>query len=378
MDELRLIETFRQDVEDPDVEASSRAWSTVETRMRHSSWSSTGSMRRRRAIRLGLVTGAAAIAVSLLLLIPLLVPQRASPAAAQALLVAAKAAEDGPYHELQPGEYYYSRSRGANMAFVGGDPETSYALQIPETKEAWLGGDGSARIVIIKGTPRFLSGHDRARWKAAGSDPYLWEHPDNSDLRLSPDENVFPFGRARALSYEELIALPADPSELLERIDAAARASGQDLDYKRFVVIGDLLRGALLPPELEGATYRLAAMIPGIELIGEVRDPEGRPGVAVGFVHGGIRHDLIFDPDTGRLLAERYVVDEPLAETGAAVGTVIGYSAYGFEDGIVSSTSERPPGVAPIDTGGACVGVIEGSGDPTVPQPIIESCPPRT
>ena len=375
MDELRLIETLRQDVEEPDIEVSSRAWSAVETRMRHSGWLSRRSGRKRRAIRLGLVTGAAAIAVTLLLVTPLWFPQGTSPAAAGALLAAAKAAEQRTYQELGPGEYYYSRSLGANMVFAGEDP--SYSVQIPETKEAWLGGDGSARIVIIKGTPRFLSGHDRARWKAAGSDPYLWEHPDNSDLRLSPDENVFPFGRARALSYEELIALPADPSELLERIDAAARASGQDLDYKRFVVIGDLLRGALLPPELEGATYRLAAMIPGIELIGEVRDPEGRPGVAVGFVHGGIRHDLIFDPDTGRLLAERYVVDEPLAETGAAVGTVIGYSAYGFEDGIVSSTSERPPGVAPIDTGGACVGIIEG-GDPTVPQPIIESCPPRT
>jgi hypothetical protein len=134
MDELRLIETFRQDVEEPDVEASSRAWSTVETRMRHSGWLSRRSGRKRRAIRLGLITGAAAIAVTLLLVTPLLFPQRTSPAAAGALLAAAKAAEQRAYQELGPGEYYYSRSLGANMVFAGEDP--SYSVQIPETKEA--------------------------------------------------------------------------------------------------------------------------------------------------------------------------------------------------------------------------------------------------
>lgn len=338
--------------------------------MRQSGFSRAFSRRRGWTFRLGIAMGVGSLAVALLLFLPVLIPKEASPEAAAALNAAARAAEQQqPYEELRPGDYYYSKSVGANLAFFGEDPASSYGLQIPDTTEGWLGRDGSARFITIRGTPRFLSGRDRGRWQAAGADRYLWEHPDNVDLRLDPGENLFPFGGAPALSYEELIALPPDPDELFERIDAAARASGQILDYERFVVIGDLLRHAWLRPELQAALYRTAARLPGVELVGEVRDPADRQGIAVGFVHAGIRDELIFDPNTGRLLAERDVLVESISDVQAPPGTIIGYSAYGLEDGIVKSATERPTGVGPVDTGGACVPVSQG-GEPGVPQPI--------
>ncbi len=333
-----------------------------------------GAVKTRRALRLGMASAAAALGLAILLVIPILIPRGASRAAAEALNAAAAAAERQPYEQIGPSEYYYSKATGAAMSIGGADTGSFYSLLVPSTTESWLGQDGSLRAISVRGTPQFLSARDRKRWEDAGADRYEWESPDNQDLRLGPGENVFPFGGSPGLTYQELIALPADPDELLERIDEAARAAGQEVNYERFVVIGDLFQMSLLPPDLQAAIYRTAARIPGVELIGEVEDPVGRRGVAVGFVHYGIRNEMIFDPDTGRLLAERDVLVERIPDTGAAPGTVIGYVALGLEGGIVKATTERPPGVAPVEAGGTCVPVIEGGGDPGTPQRIPD-CP---
>ena len=86
----------------------------------------------------------------------------------------------------------------------------------------------------------------------------------------------------------------------------------------------------------------MAAGLPGVELVGDTKDPVGLDGMAVAYAHEGLRHDLIFDPDTSALLGERSVVVDP-SKGGFDVepGTVVGWAAY-LSSGIVDSTSDRP------------------------------------
>jgi hypothetical protein len=60
-----------------------------------------------------------------------------------------------------------------------------------------------------------------------------------------------------------------------------------------------------------------------------VTDRVGRRGVAVAFTEIGVRNELIFDPDTSEMLAERSVLLDPKAEEiRLPAGTVIGDSVY--------------------------------------------------
>src|SRR3990170_3898435 len=63
-------------------------------------------------------------------------------------------------------------------------------------------------------------------------------------------------------------------------------------------------------PEHRAALSEVAANFPGVDYEGSVTDPAGRRGVSVSFEGGGNRRELIFDPDTAELLAERHVLLE--------------------------------------------------------------------
>lgn len=136
-----------------------------------------------------------------------------------------------------------------------------------------------------------------------------------------------------------------DPDELYEQIRKKAEGYGPSIDAEVLVLVGDLLRETLAPPDLRAALFRVAARIPGVELIGEVTDPAGRKGTAVARTSDDVgfleRIELIFDPDTSELLAEREVLLERVHWADAEPDTVIGYGSY-LNSGVVDSTSERP------------------------------------
>ncbi len=112
-------------------------------------------------------------------------------------------------------------------------------------------------------------------------------------------------------------------------------------DWETFTIIGDLLRETYAPPAVRSALYQAAAKIPGAKYDGAVKDAAGRPGLAVAYTHAGLRHELIFDPNTSQLLGEQYVVVDPTeAELHASPGTVVGYAVY-LASGVVRSVSDR-------------------------------------
>lgn len=72
--------------------------------------------------------------------------------------------------------------------------------------------------------------------------------------------------------------------------------------------------------------------LPGLELLGETVDREGRPGIAVGIESAGsglpTMHTLIFDPLDGRLLSEEQVLTRTAGALGVPVPSVISYTLH--------------------------------------------------
>ena len=209
-----------------------------------------------------------------------------------------------------------------------------YSVLMPVTREIWIGPDGSGRLLETNGTPTFLTPHDKAVWEAAGR-PSL-------DGGKTSDEA---FGRG-GLYYLDLSKLPTDTAALRRLIVERKIEGGPAGDAETFTIIGDLLRETYASPALRAALYQVAAGLPGVELIGTVKDEAGRTGIAVGYTSNGYRQELIFDPTTAALLGEQSVVaDAAKVKPHEPAGTVVGWSVY-LASGVVDSTSQRAQAAA--------------------------------
>jgi hypothetical protein len=97
-------------------------------------------------------------------------------------------------------------------------------------------------------------------------------------------------------------ALSTNPRTLLQqmrRIDGGPPGPAED-----FVHVGDFLRETDASPAVRAALYRAAALIPGVKLLGMVRDHLHRRGLGVAYDSHGVRHELIFNSRTSALMGE--------------------------------------------------------------------------
>lgn len=140
--------------------------------------------------------------------------------------------------------------------------------------------------------PRFLSARDRSAWIAAGRPSLAKEGAVETDVPAFT-----------------ALDLPDDADALYERIERDATGCGDGLHEEMFTLIGDALRETRTLPAQRAALYEVAGRIPGVELVGRVRDPLGRSGLAVAFPSTADkrRHTLIFDAETAVLLSEEQV-----------------------------------------------------------------------
>lgn len=239
--------------------------------------------------------------------------------------------------------YRYTKSEGAYLSTIG-DGVIVSAL-VPFVREVWVASDGSGRILRTEQEPEFLSARDRQRWQEAGRPPL-------ADVGTS-DESFGPGG----LTYEDLVSLPTDPDSLFDVIRSRAEHAEGHVEAEMLVIVGDLLRESAAPPELRAALYEVAARIPGVELV-EITDetvassegvlmpvPAGRRAVAVAVesdYSGALtRTELVFDPETSEMFAEREILLERVEWLDAEPPTVIGTVVY-VSSGIVESTDDRP------------------------------------
>lgn len=286
------------------------------------------SSHRKRRLPFALAAAAAATATAAAVLLPV-GSGGPSPAAAAVLRHAARAAATQPAIDPpSPGQFVYTKSTSLFVDTAVTDQQTiNYYQHV--TREAWIAPDGSGRIREVDGSPSFVTSADRDAWLAAGK-------PDLTGDRNS-DQNFQQGG----LSYLDLSNVPSDPVQLKQLIESRTIEGGPPGDAETFTIISDLLRETYAPPAVRSALYTIASQLPGVELVGQVHDQLGRSGIAVAYSSHGIRDELIFDPQTSALLAERQQVvatDPSQTASWVPVGTVIESTAY-VRSGVVDSTS---------------------------------------
>jgi hypothetical protein len=276
--------------------------------------------RRRRTRLLAPATGLAAAIVAVVLLVPGGGGRGVDSAAAAALEKIADVARAQP-PTLPPGDHRFLYFRLETKGFLAMD-HFRFLLDFRSTQEVWVG----ERNGLVRNTgeaPTFASPRDRAAWEEAGRPKlpgaYEDETPTNTPI--------------------ERLRIPTEPGALLAYLRARADRNDEGNEWIFATMITDYLREWGVTPEQRAALYEAAARLPGVELLGERTDPEGRRGTgfAMDNPREHTRQTLIVDPDTAELLAQ---VSETLPggpiPAGATTTTVF------HPPVVVESAGERP------------------------------------
>lgn len=302
-----------------------------------------------------------------------------APSAAMALdRAAAVVARTASHPPLRAGDYWYTRtilsSREPLPIVPRRIPAGQTGGQVPlvwfdtrESIETWIGLDGTLRDQQTQLSARFASAADRARWRAA-KQTFPQGFGGTSDS-ITVGDGRFPPQLSGGLqnpgdglfSYRQLISLPTSVAQLRVRIEQAQAAlqarllqglretvtqgpgvrtlqlrnplsAAQTRASSGLQAIAALL-AAPVPASLRAALFRVAATLPGITYQGKARDPIGRTGVAISVGTGGYRTRMIFDPNSGELLANAQGTD--------LISTVVA-------QGVVDSINQLPANVAPV------------------------------
>jgi len=252
---------------------------------------------RRMATRRPVTIATAAVAAAVALAVGLLSSGSAvgpSPALAAVFQHLAQIAANGPSLVPGPGQYLNvdSISRGASFGgFADGKTCITYGI---DHRHVWTAVDGSGLLRDTSGPATFTSPADRALC--------LSKEP-KAELSAGASNLWFADGCFQLGPTNDMEALSTNPRTLLRqmrKLDGGPRTAAED-----FVHIGDFLRGTDARPALRAALYRAAALIPGVRLLGTVRDHDGRRGLGVAFTSHGERNELIFNPRTAALLGEQ-------------------------------------------------------------------------
>jgi len=243
--------------------------------------------------------GIAAIVAVVLALIGGSAGRSVDTAAAAALHRIADASRAQP-PTLPPGDdrFLYFRLEAKGFLAMASEPpyhrgirtsdDFGFLLDFRSTQEIWV-GEHSGRVRNSGGAPTFSSPRDRRAWEEAGRPrlppAYEDETPTNTGI--------------------ERLRIPTDPNTLLRMLRARADASDEGNAWIFGTLITDCLREWGVRPKQRAALYEAAARLPGVELLDERTDPEGRRGTgfAMSDHQEHMRHTLIVDPDTGELLA---------------------------------------------------------------------------
>jgi hypothetical protein len=217
-------------------------------------------------------------------------------------------------------QYFYVASEGTELvtSVQRGD---SYSFLYTKQREIWLSVDrpGLLRDHHVGGV-RWLSQTDREKWIENGR-PRV-QGASVGDTPMDAIHHYF-IGDEQ-LTTEQLIAFDPTPQQLFDRLRSRVGDRGQSPNGEVFVEIADALREAPQTPQLRATLYRALALVPGVQLLGDVKDRLGRDAIGVAYTeHTGLRQELLFDPQTAEVLNEREVVVHPVQGLRAAVGTAV-------------------------------------------------------
>jgi hypothetical protein len=214
--------------------------------------------------------------------------------------------------------YTYLKTREVAINTTDHDAR-SWRVYQSTTREEWVTRNGSGRLRVVAGPSRFVDAADRAEWEGAGRPTFL----------------ALGFGRrteqrwlAAGMLRGRVQTLPTEPKVLAGRLRAEALSEASEIPAAAATLqlIAEDLRNPVATPALRRALYEATNLLPGIENLGRVSDPEGRAGAAVGLTvdrpTGPTRYTLIFDPKTSDILAFEATALEP-SGAGAPDGPAI-------------------------------------------------------
>jgi hypothetical protein len=226
-------------------------------------------------------------------------------ALAAALGRLAQIAASGPSLIPGPGQYLYVDSENDYSADAS-TGQTSCITYAADQRQVWIAANGSGLLQDTTAPPMFTSASDRAICSSMKPSP----------LTASGTSKLWFAARCFELGPgNDMQALSTNPRTLLRqmrRLDGGPAGPAED-----FVHVGDFLRETDASPAVRAALYRAAALIPGVHLLGIVRDHVGRPGLGVAYDSHGVRHELIFNPKTSALMGEQDIGSAPGADAWA-------------------------------------------------------------
>jgi hypothetical protein len=266
--------------------------------------------RRRRGWVLATAAVAVAVAAAAVAALVLLPTGGGGPSAAAAALD--RLATAAAAHSLapKPGQYLYSGSEGKQAAFLVGRHGSCETLHVYR-RETWIGTDGSGLIretwepgvftspadrAVCLGMERRYGKHSGVQFELSRQGGNQWFAPQC--LSLKP-RNDFDWS-----------SLSSDPQVALRQIIPSGDARSGPAE--EFSLIEEFLHETDAPPDARAKLLRAVGAIPGIELLGTVRDHAGRSGVGFSLPRHG---ELIFDPKTAQLLSEQGTGEAPQSWT---------------------------------------------------------------
>jgi len=329
---------------------------------------------RRRLFAFVAATAVAAVAAAILVLGA---GPTAQPASAEILRQTARvAASSSSPSELSalpgPGQYLYSKFKRIELkGWVPGGTSSgggmlpwpnAFNALMPTTQQWWTGADGAGRVREVAGTPQFFTKAERTRWEAAGSrlpapfDPeYQRKYHEAFKDALELREGVVDteHGPFKNFHFPDTSALPTSPEALRRAVEAnAIEVKGFNLMWpgKRHLdaketseeLLNVLSEGVASTPQLRAAIFNALAELPGIVIHTGATDALGREGDAIRTEdkQRGTGAELIFDPDTSAVLAQRFYLTRPSPERplkGLPAGTTLMETDY-LRVAVVDST----------------------------------------
>ncbi len=366
MDEITLVRDLRSEVTEPDAETLGRIRRRVLAELPAVAPRPSVAQRvlgRRPLLRLAFAGGLAAAAAAGTIAVDTLVTRDGRPvvgheAAAAELNRAAAAAIQASDPPLAAGQFYYLRMVEVAGTQISGTGCGDLFYLHRNVYETWVPKDWGNQWMYRRAddvAKEYLHPGDAAKIRRCAPD----EPGSGTEVRKAPAGMFYPDGAYQpdreprdpngAIVYNPtpaevakyladggwqrptpqfMAGLPRDPAQLLRRIYHDSAGHGRGKDDEAFVYVRDVLRSGVVPADLRAALFGAAALIPGVRLVSDSVNLDGRHGVAVAMSgHGDSRAELIFDSASGEVIGEREVALRSGYLPEVRAGTTIEYTS---------------------------------------------------
>ncbi|GAA4599742.1 CU044_5270 family protein [Planotetraspora phitsanulokensis] len=221
-------------------------------------------------------------------------PASTASAAVRILQGAASEARSRPMVAVRGDQFVYAESITTAIGMPqaqGADPADMTVVS--QRRQAWFSADGTRDGVI----------RERAR---SGGDVRVIDLPGCRDGVRVQSKGGKAVGQPCEPEPRYRTDLPTDADGMLAHLYRAGGDTKNPRDQDAFTAAGDLIRETYLSPASLAAVFDAVARIPGVTVVGDVKDEAGRTGVAVALTQvQGSRAELIFDARTHAFLGER-------------------------------------------------------------------------